>query len=431
MKLRVLAYALAILAFFLFVGSPFQQAAQAVVGVSSALIAVIIAALAAMGITFITTGAYDSLEEYVGSLMNEHATSVGSTPYDLLRNAEVGSTKLGKLILNNRLLLYVETFALWLKAKFSMANNQVVEAQKRGYTLATMEVYISPVYMYRAANGETRLAYLELTSNPPVYWIYSNQRTIIAVTQNAGYVTYKIVDAVTNIQVQGGAINTSTSFQDYNTSPWRAGIATTSDYANIIGWPSGVTTYTPEEAAALLSQYEALDYNSIGINIKTGDIVLPTDDPDYNPGDSAILDVGGSWGETISDIVTETIPGEFSDGKEGEASLEYENSETAEEQVEDTLQDEISQEVSDYQVNGLASVFPFCIPFDMYAFVECLAADPVAPSFTWRFYVPGICDEMLVIDLSDFDQAAQILRTMELLLFCVGLAFITRKIIRG
>lgn len=82
-------------------------------------------------------------------------------------------------------------------------------------------------------------------------------------------------------------------------------------------------------------------------------------------------------------------------------------------------------------VEGLAQVFPFCIPFDLYNFFAVLAAEPVAPSFDWRFYVPGLVDETITIDFSPFETAAQILRIMELLLFCVGLAFETRKIIRS
>lgn len=80
---------------------------------------------------------------------------------------------------------------------------------------------------------------------------------------------------------------------------------------------------------------------------------------------------------------------------------------------------------------GLDSIFPFCIPFDIYHFFEALAADPVAPHFEWRMYVDGLVDYTFTIDLEQFNTVAQILRTMELLAFCVGLAFVTRSLIRG
>lgn len=86
----------------------------------------------------------------------------------------------------------------------------------------------------------------------------------------------------------------------------------------------------------------------------------------------------------------------------------------------------------EYAVPGLETIFPFCIPFDIYAFCSALNADPVAPSFEWRMqYAPLDLDYTFVIDLSAFDSVAQVLRTMELLAFCVGLAFWTRHLIRG
>lgn len=86
----------------------------------------------------------------------------------------------------------------------------------------------------------------------------------------------------------------------------------------------------------------------------------------------------------------------------------------------------------EYAVPGLETIFPFCIPFDIYAFCSALNADPVAPSFEWRMqYAPLDLDYTFVIDLEAFDGAARVLRTMELLAFCVGLAFWTRHLIRG
>ena len=65
MKRKVIALILALLAFFLFVGSPFQQSAQAVVLVDDALIVILVAALAACGITFVTSGAFETTEQQV------------------------------------------------------------------------------------------------------------------------------------------------------------------------------------------------------------------------------------------------------------------------------------------------------------------------------------------------------------------------------
>lgn len=79
----------------------------------------------------------------------------------------------------------------------------------------------------------------------------------------------------------------------------------------------------------------------------------------------------------------------------------------------------------------LKQYFPFCIPFDLYAFFTCLNADPVAPVIDWIIPMPGGGSYPMQIDLSIFDSVAQTLRRLQLLLFCVGLAFKTRDLIKG
>lgn len=79
----------------------------------------------------------------------------------------------------------------------------------------------------------------------------------------------------------------------------------------------------------------------------------------------------------------------------------------------------------------LKEFFPFCIPFDLYDFFTCLNADPVAPVIEWVIPLPGGDTYPLELDLSTFDPVAQLLRRLQLLLFCVGLAFKTRDLIKG
>lgn len=71
------------------------------------------------------------------------------------------------------------------------------------------------------------------------------------------------------------------------------------------------------------------------------------------------------------------------------------------------------------------SVFPFCIPFDIFRFFELLSAKPEAPNFTWEYDILGVKGS-LDIDLSTFDEIAQICRNMMDLIFIVGLAMVTR-----
>lgn len=98
--------------------------------------------------------------------------------------------------------------------------------------------------------------------------------------------------------------------------------------------------------------------------------------------------------------------------------------------------DDPSGDPDDYAVLGLEDVFPFCIPFDIYAFLSALAADPVPPSFTCTFDFPealgGTQTLELDFDTPTFNQLAQLLRLLELLAFIVGLALLTRSMfIRG
>ena len=90
-------------------------------------------------------------------------------------------------------------------------------------------------------------------------------------------------------------------------------------------------------------------------------------------------------------------------------------------------------EVDDYKVVGLADVFPFCIPFDVVRFLQVLDAKREAPHFQIPFQIPSLgIDYTFEIDLTMFESVAAIIRTMELLLFVVGLAVATRSMfIRG
>ena len=77
-------------------------------------------------------------------------------------------------------------------------------------------------------------------------------------------------------------------------------------------------------------------------------------------------------------------------------------------------------------------VFPFCIPFDLIAFLKCLCADLEAPKIDIPFNVPILNYKGSVsIDLSKYDEVAALCRTLFDLLFIVGLAYATRYLIKG
>ena len=88
-------------------------------------------------------------------------------------------------------------------------------------------------------------------------------------------------------------------------------------------------------------------------------------------------------------------------------------------------------ETKPYEVS-LGMVFPFCIPFDVYHMVTMFVAEPEAPNGRWEFSLPWAPESEYVVewDLEDFDELAELLRKLELVAFAVGLAVITRRMIK-
>lgn len=94
----------------------------------------------------------------------------------------------------------------------------------------------------------------------------------------------------------------------------------------------------------------------------------------------------------------------------------------------DVTQEDIDEALEGVTTIDLRSVFPFCIPFDLYNIIKIFdtGENRRAPHIVYTF--PGT-DWTLDIDLVVYDTAAGILRLMELILFIIGLAVATRKLI--
>lgn len=95
---------------------------------------------------------------------------------------------------------------------------------------------------------------------------------------------------------------------------------------------------------------------------------------------------------------------------------------------------EVSAEEKEVALIGYAdniqNVFPFCIPYDLRDMVKGLIAEREAPRIQWTFQSNLFGFEYTFdIDLSEWDEAASILRLMELIAFVIGLAMVTRYII--
>lgn len=86
-----------------------------------------------------------------------------------------------------------------------------------------------------------------------------------------------------------------------------------------------------------------------------------------------------------------------------------------------------------FKVEDLEKVFPFCIPWDVYYLLSMLAAEPVAPliEFPLNFSNFGLDDYSIRVDFGEYESFAVVLRAVEALSFCVGLALVTRNLVRG
>lgn len=74
--------------------------------------------------------------------------------------------------------------------------------------------------------------------------------------------------------------------------------------------------------------------------------------------------------------------------------------------------------------------FPFCLPFDAYALVCLLEAEPQTPTFEIPFvYTPLGLNETIVIDFTLFDEPIKYLRWLETFLFIWGLILLTPKMV--
>lgn len=92
---------------------------------------------------------------------------------------------------------------------------------------------------------------------------------------------------------------------------------------------------------------------------------------------------------------------------------------------------EAPEDVAPYTVK-IGEVFPFCIPFDLYHMVTMFDAEPEAPHAKWEFSLPWSPQQQYKVEwnLKEFDSLAELCRKLELVLFCVGLAVITSRLIK-
>lgn len=332
----ILSLILCLAILFLSVVAPLQNA-NAIAVIDDAIVGIIIVALAAIGITFVTTGAFSSSTEYVRSLMDEFATSQNTTVYEQLRSAQVGTNKLGQLLLNNRFVVYISTFAEWLKLKFNLTNNSDLEVVSAGASINGLTTYETP-FQFQYNNQ----SYEIYTTNVPSFALVQYQSTttrMVVIVSTYEFTTTTLIRVQSNGQVytstfernSGNKINSASGEVYY----WDSTAAVRND----MGYPSNFPfdpSYPAQEWKDALAGTGSIVTNPDSISIVTGTIEIPLDDDNYTDGDGAVIDLDAPWGTAYDDITDDVIPEAFSESEVGTASIEYVQEEEVTEQVEET-----------------------------------------------------------------------------------------------
>lgn len=280
-----------------FVCAPFAQA-HAIVGVDDALIVIMIAGLAAAGITFTSTGAFDNLVDYVGGLIEEYATDEGTTAIGLFSDVQYSNNKVGQLLLNNRFVRLISAFATWVKVKLDLVNDDTQSIVEAGSSLDGRAVYVFPVeFRY----GQLTLYYT--TSVSPVYFARTtvNTNTIYfdAFSEN-NFVLHKITYNSSGV-ISSTSDTSATYHDDYSVYKYTtSGFQGPSSVANAASWE---IFGTHSEWQSYMRGTDVVETNNVAIGVNTGVITPPLDDEDYEDGDGALVDVGTTWGGTLKDIL--------------------------------------------------------------------------------------------------------------------------------
>lgn len=396
--------------------APLAQPAEAVAGVVVA--GAVVAVMAMAGITIVTSGMTAAqIQDWVEDKLEEWAADVGSPLDHLINSAGIGVTISGLLTIGTAAAQGINQFIDWLKTDLGLSNNSTQNVISSGsltdiftITSAGTGYYnLSGTTVFINANGNSYFDFDMNCSSSNIEFDFvatgnnhGNQGTLLFISWSP--LSYTNLSGV------------SWNGRDNGLSPGVVGNFTCSGHCSFTGTTKiRITEQVYSSVTVVLTNFVVNDSPVSGstLSLGTGVITLPQ----VNNDDKVFLDVGALPGSTASEVTEGVFTDVAADTLDVSGTV-------AEEEPEYVITGPVS-------VSGLDDIFPFCIPFDLYHMCEALAADPVAPHFEWRFYVPRIVDYTIVIDLSGFNTVAQILRVMETLLFCVGLAFETRKLIRS
>lgn len=415
--LKVLVSMLMVFVLLISVASP----SHAVVGVTSILIPSVIAALESWGIST----AADGLDgDEIAEWFHEKLTSWETAAQISLANIVTGikMTPIGQVLLNPIALAGIREFGVWLiQQEGLVAGGGPVEVLSGGTFFNGYQVWKS----------------VTIVSGSISYVFDCSDTSFLFVTSPAAK-TY-------NVNVVSTVYNDSVSYvMQIGSSTYPSTFHLTNHYGNGYYYVNSIPNVPSVDFEVVSYDYQTVLSGTGGVTSASGSLSLdasssmnvPTvnDIQDKEMLINTSLDVGGDAAAWYEQVMNKVAANDMT----ATGTLVGAGTITADQVIDQGAITEQEGVVSwpdvtvPIGVSGLDEIFPFCIPFDIYHFFEALAADPVAPSFEIPFVIEGVVDYTFEIDLEPFDQVAQILRLVELLAFCVGLAFVTRSMfIRG
>lgn len=278
------------------------------------------------------------------------------------------------------------------------------------------------------------------SSDAGVNWTRHNSQKLSNFLDNSTYTYFLTVTPAYYTTIQGTALT------DYIVPIGRI-CRTRSNWDYIECTLSPLSTF-PWTAAQLQGSTDIDVTLASSLSLTASDVISY---PDVSEGQSVCVDVGMLTGSTIDEVSDEIIDAAIDGTLSPSISAETWTVDvvTTPQELAQDLDQDLTTDVEDnptvpdteriefdppahYTVRDLRTFFPFCIPFDLFDMLGVLAAQPVAPHFEYRFQ-PGIAniDYTIVIDFQQFDSVALLLRRLETLSFCIGLAMVTRNLIRG
>lgn len=376
--------------------------------VSTVIVGAVLASMAAAGIGLAVSGMTTAqLTDWVSGKLTDWTNNIGGSIEDHINGNLITTTARGTLAIGNAAASGIASFIAWLRNELRLSDQTSISViTPSNHDLITASWTL-------CCEGARHFAYIQMDQfDIPVYAFYQNA--------NDQYASGVVIVSAGKPQVLGKRYLTDPNRADqWDATPGQYDITTNLWYSNnywagsINGGNRPLVSVFPSLAAGLAYVRNGIDNGFVvpgeSLTVVTGTIDIPYIGTDEN----WYIDVGADAGEDV-DTVTAGVVADVMDN-----TLSV-SSEVAEEEPPVVVDGPIG-------ITGLTSVFPFCIPFDVYALLSCLSADPITPVFTVRFVIPGIINEEFTIDLSPFNTIAQIVRTMELLAFAVGLAMLTRE----